>query len=198
LVISNLKRLCQIKKARKSIFPEIEVQFLKYQHNINELPQARQLFKEIGVNKITDFWGHLHNEVEMGLENIIVNGPAKRKNINCLWPYYMMVIKYNGEAIPCCNHRSDELYNKVISSPSLGNVLNDGVLKIWNNLEYIKLRNYINNIDNYIKTDYYKECFCYGCYRVVDSNAHTYRRSGETFLFDDLYYYDNHKKLRRK
>jgi MoaA/NifB/PqqE/SkfB family radical SAM enzyme len=52
LVISNLRRVCQYREESGRRGPYVEVQYIKYQHNLNELEEARRLFLGFGVDQV--------------------------------------------------------------------------------------------------------------------------------------------------
>ena len=100
-VISNLKRLCEIKRQYGLRHPKIEVQYLTFDYNLDELEEARRLFAEIGVDHVTTFPGWLGNYTNLNPDKFDVLGP-KRKSVfpGCYVPFFSMVIKYNGDVIP--------------------------------------------------------------------------------------------------
>ena len=61
----------------------------------------------------------------------------------CFWPFFSMVVKFSGDALPCCNSRVGEVYT--LSSPKyLGNVFDNSIKKVWNGYEYRTMRRAIN------------------------------------------------------
>jgi len=170
VVIDNLKRICQIKKDLGLLYPRIEIQYIKYQHNINDMETARQLFNEMGVDQFTTFWGSLHNYTDYDPGTFKIKGIRKNKLIpRCHWPYMGTVIKYNGDVIPCCTYRLGEQYHKEKKhqSPSLGNVFNASLSEIWNSSSYQDIRKNVSN------SHFAKNCgensFCHGCPMIYDT-----------------------------
>lgn len=50
--IENMKAICDAKKRLGRKLPFVDWQFLRFRHNQHEIPKARQMAKEIGVNAI--------------------------------------------------------------------------------------------------------------------------------------------------
>ncbi len=49
LVLSNLRRLMDIKRARRSVWPRVEVQFIEFEHNRAERQRVAELAAEVGA-----------------------------------------------------------------------------------------------------------------------------------------------------
>ena len=60
-VLSNLRRLCACRARLRRRDPLIEVQYIKYQHNLDEVEPARQTLTDMGVDQFHELWGGLHN-----------------------------------------------------------------------------------------------------------------------------------------
>jgi MoaA/NifB/PqqE/SkfB family radical SAM enzyme len=59
--LNNLHRILEARARKRSSQPLVEVQYIKFEHNIHELEEARTLVKGWGVDQFADFWGDLHN-----------------------------------------------------------------------------------------------------------------------------------------
>ncbi|SDG81774.1 SPASM domain-containing protein [Chitinophaga filiformis] len=172
VVIDNLNRICKMKQEMQLLYPKVEVQYIKYQHNIHDIETARTLFTEMGVDQFTTFWGSLHNYTDYDPGTFDVKGPKKNKVIpRCHWPYMGTVIKYNGDVIPCCTYRLGEQYHKEkkLKSPSLGNIFNSSLSEVWNGAPYQEIRKVVSN------SRQAKQCgehsFCHGCPMVYDTTV---------------------------
>ena len=64
-VLANLGRVCRFRQELGQVYPRIEVQYIKYQHNLDEFDEANAWFREIGVDRVSAFWGYLHNYVDL-------------------------------------------------------------------------------------------------------------------------------------
>jgi MoaA/NifB/PqqE/SkfB family radical SAM enzyme len=58
LVMNNLRRLVERKRAMGLDLPHIEWRFLVFRHNTHEVPRARELATEIGVDLLEFFYGY--------------------------------------------------------------------------------------------------------------------------------------------
>lgn len=60
-VLGNLERTLQIRRDLGLRRPKIEVQFIRFQHNTDQLSSVARWCRQRGVDVFTDYWGHLHN-----------------------------------------------------------------------------------------------------------------------------------------
>jgi MoaA/NifB/PqqE/SkfB family radical SAM enzyme len=170
IVIDNLRRMCLIRKELDAIYPKIEVQYIKYQHNIHDIPAARALFYDMGVDQFTTFWGSLHNYTDHDPGTYSVKAAKKNKIVpRCYWPYMGTVIKYNGDVIPCCTHRLGEQYHaeKKLTTPSLGNIFNSSLSEVWNGAQYRETRKIISS--SHSASHCGEGSFCHGCPLIYDT-----------------------------
>lgn len=172
VVIENLRRICQIRNDLNMQYPRVEVQYIKYQHNVHDIPAAQALFNDIGVDQFTTFWGSLHNYTDYDPGTYSIKGPKKNRIIpHCHWPYLGTVIKYDGEVIPCCTYRLGEQYHreKKLTTPSLGNIFSSSLSEVWNGEPYREIRKVVSNSRNARQCG--QESFCHGCPLVYDTTA---------------------------
>jgi MoaA/NifB/PqqE/SkfB family radical SAM enzyme len=168
LVLDNLERLCRYKKQHNLAYPKIEVQCLGFEHNRHEIPALRKKVEALGIDMFTTEEGDVGSWAEMAADNFNILGPKEDKPIPaCNWPYAAMVIKYNGDAVPCCLFNMGKEFSKDTSkSMALGNVFKDGVMGVWNNEAYRTTRRYVSK-PSLVNTDKSLEHnFCYGCPQV--------------------------------
>ncbi len=187
-VLSNLKRICSFRREAGQVHPRIEVQYIKFQHNLNELDDARLRFQEIGVDEAVAFWGSLHNYVDCDPGTYAVRAPKRKRLLPwCYWPYLFMVIKYNGDVIPCCNHRVGAQYSSTADARTVGNVFRTSVREVWNSPEYRAVRRLVRN-PGLVESDASLEAsFCYDCPRLFDTDRGENLRHGQQHTFEDLY-----------
>lgn len=164
-VMDNLERLAAYKKAHNLTYPKIEVQCLTFSHNRHQVEQLRAKIKAIGIDMFTLDDGDVGSWAEMAAENFNIIGPQPEKPIPvCQWPYAAMVIKYNGDTVPCCLFNMGKEFSKDSSqSMSLGNVFRDGVVGVWNNKPYQTIRRYVSNPELVNEDKTLEKSFCYGC-----------------------------------
>jgi radical SAM protein with 4Fe4S-binding SPASM domain len=163
LVLHNLERLCKRRKELKSKRLHIEVQYICFEHNKHEEELVRKKVLEIGVDQFTKIEGHIDNYVngDPNYEGLAIKKTFSIKKLGfpyCHWPYTSMVIRYDGEVVPCCHHRLASQYADGIEPKTMGNVFNEGVKAVWNNTKYKEIRQQIFNT-SLVTTD----SFCYGC-----------------------------------
>jgi MoaA/NifB/PqqE/SkfB family radical SAM enzyme len=163
-VLSNLERLCEYKHRNSLKCPEIEVQYIKFEHNVDEFSEACKIFEAMGVEQVTDFWGACKNYVNYEPGKYNTYGPKSSELLPlCPWPYFSIVIKYNGDVIPCCNHRLGTQYTDIDNPPVLGNVFETNIRDIWNSQPYQELRRLVSKPKLFNSEPMSKESFCYKC-----------------------------------
>jgi MoaA/NifB/PqqE/SkfB family radical SAM enzyme len=140
-VMSNIERICHYKRQHNMAYPKIEIQTLRFKHNQHEIDAIRRYGLRQGVDEITVFPGREKNWIELEPENNVIIGPRSERFLPlCFWPYVSMVIKYNGDVIPCCYHRQGNQYTDDKDKHVVGNVFSSGVYQIWNSAEYKRIR----------------------------------------------------------
>ena len=186
LVLSNLRRLCGYVRENALTYPKIEVQYIKFQHNVHELKEATRLFHEMGVDQVTHFWGDLHNYTDIDPGTYKINGPNKTKILpQCYWPYFHMVIGYNGDVTPCSNYRYGERYTEKENPRSFGNVFESGVKAVWRNMQYTQARRMVSDPESECKSKSSKDHFCYGCPALFDTDAEKNRRNAAFYTMEE-------------
>lgn len=163
-VLDNLECLCKYKKVNRLKYPRIEVQYLKFNHNSKELPQAMSFFNRLGIDHVESYWGMVNNYIELDPKSFDVFEPRASKMFPlCSWPFATMLIKYNGDVIPCCNFRHVSQYGEGENARVLGNVFENGIHAVWTSSEYRNLRQLCIKPTGFFADEKFKEHFCYGC-----------------------------------
>jgi len=187
-VINNLERVVKFKKEQSRSYPEVEVQYIKFQHNVDELEPARKRFIDLGVNQFTDFWGDLGNYTDRDPELLTVREPRANKRLpQCQWPHASMVIKYNGDVIPCCTYRHGTQYMKEADPRILGNVFQTSVKEVWNGEKYRQARRMVNNPESIKTQPDLANHFCYGCGALFENNDQDLAHHSSREKWEDLY-----------
>ena len=187
LVLSNLRRLCEYVRKNALTYPKIEVQYIKFQHNVDELKEATRLFREMGVDQVTHFWGDLNNYTDLDPGTYKINGPNKPKILpQCYWPYFHMTIKYNGDVMPCSNYRYGERYTQEDTPRSFGNVFKSGVKAVWQNMQYTQARRMVSNPESACQSEDVKDHFCYGCPVLFDTDVEKNRRNAAFYTIEEM------------
>lgn len=162
-VLDNLRRLCEKRKVSNPRKMHIEVQYIQFEHNKHEKDAVRDKVLDFGVDQFTAFNGNTGNWTN---SVVVKDHYPPRKSIMpyCYWPYTNMVIRYDGEVIPCCLHHRGIQYTEKADFVSLGNAFVDGVKKIWRSKHYRELRRQV-----FTPALVGKDSFCYGCYSLFDT-----------------------------
>lgn len=187
-VLSNLTRLCEYKRIRALNYPIIEVQYIKYQHNLHELKAAGEMFKSMRVDKFTKFWGNLHNMVDLEPGKYKIFKPRKKRMIShCLWPSFFMLIKYNGDAFPCCLYRFAAQYCEMDNSRALGNVFETSVEEVWNSTAFRQTRKFVFNPDAALEDESFMDNFCYGCEAIFHTDLYKVKKEADKYRIEEIY-----------
>ena len=170
-VLSNLERVMAYRNAHRLKYPRVEVQYIKFQHNVHELDEALTYFRRIGVDHVENFWGMVNNYVELEPESFNVHGPKPKKlTSQCPWPFGAMTIRYDGDVIPCCVFRHGAQYEESGDTRTFGNVFRDGVRGIWNSQPYRDARRLALDPTASDRDPKLKEHFCYGCPALYETD----------------------------
>ena len=163
-VMGNCRRLVDIKRKRGSRSPIVEFKFIEFPHNGHQKEEARLLCASLGCDRfvVAQDWGTPMSDHEF--EKLLA---WSRKRRACCWPYRSMVVQWNGQVAPCCE---GEHYN-------MGNVLDDGILAVWNNQQYQALRRVFSDGDSESVTNY-----CDGCPDFWGSYCSGNVRRGTAFI----------------
>lgn len=169
LVLNNLKRLCEYKRKHDLKYPHIEIQYLKYPYNLDEINEAQKIFEALGVNHVEYLNGTQDSLIDTGFDVSRQYVPKESKLLPlCFWPYSSMVIKYNGDVIPCCDYRLGSQYATNDNSVIMGNVFKKSVWDVWNSPEYYQSRRLVA-LPRAVSTDStLRNNYCYGCSRIFD------------------------------
>ena len=200
LVKSNLERLCAYKKQHRLRYPIVEAQFLKFPHNLHQLPDAREWLEKIGVDKMVDFYGTLHNYTVDVPGNFTVSGPKKKAHLPlCYWPYFFLVINYNGDVIPCCWYR---MYAHNSSDPKdrstvFGNIFESSLKEIWNSEPYRIARRLVSRPELAVGNPLYRKHYCYHCPQIFETDWRKNHRIAPEWTFDDVYEMIDGRPVRR-
>jgi MoaA/NifB/PqqE/SkfB family radical SAM enzyme len=167
LVLSNLERLCRFKKQLGLTYPKIEVQYLCYRHNLAERASAQAFFDDVGVDLVTYAWGDVTNYVDLARNDTL--GPLGPSALpKCTWPYLSLVVKYNGDVIPCCVHRLGPQYAEGGEPRAIGNVFASSLSEVWRSQGYRRARRMVSSPEGASEPGA-REHFCHGCVRIYET-----------------------------
>lgn len=187
-VLHNLKRVTRMRKALGQRYPLVEVQFIMFQHNADEVEKAREMCKDLGVDEFVTFWGDLHNWTSCDPDSFEVIGPRPGTRLpRCYWPYFTTVIKWNGDVIPCCLHRQGMQYAPGADARVFGNVFQKGIGEIWNSPQYRQARRVASDPTRSNHEPALKSHFCDACPTLFETTHYDKAQWGHTSRFEDVF-----------
>lgn len=203
VVLDNLERVIRRRNELRRVFPKVEVQYIKFQHNVDELEAATKRFWQIGVDQVTDYWGGVFNYTDLiAGKHFKVHAPRKNKMLpQCLWPHFSLLIKFNGDVIPCCNYRHTPQYSAsgtLEDQRIVGNVLQTSVWDVWNSPEYQSLRRFASNPERVASEKGLASTFCDGCPALFETDYNSVYRRAEDHKWEDHFELDDRKRVKRK
>jgi MoaA/NifB/PqqE/SkfB family radical SAM enzyme len=187
-VIHNLRRLCAYRAEIGSRNPRVEVQYIKFQHNVDEIEAARRLCDELGVDEFASFWGDLHNWTDRDPEHYDVIGPRAAKALPlCYWPHFSTVIKWNGDVIPCCTHRQGAQHASGADARVFGNVFEKSLAEIWNSPDYQRARRLVSDPTRSQREPELRNHFCDACHVLFETNRRETALWANEHSFEELF-----------
>ncbi len=200
-VLSNLERVCKVRNELGRKFPMVEVQYIKFQHNAHEEEETEKICRGYGANEFSSFWGELHNWSEREPDRYETLG-KKEKNVaglpGCFWPYFSIVVKYDGSVIPCCTHRRTAQHAEDGDAREFKNVFETSLAEIWNSQEYREARRLSSDASRVSTEPGLKDHFCYGCSTIFEVDDQETVKHATKYEFDELYVLDAKGKPHRK
>jgi MoaA/NifB/PqqE/SkfB family radical SAM enzyme len=191
LVLDNLDRLLRIRRELGQRYPKVEVQFIKFQHNVADLEKAAAWCRDRGVDQFTDYWGSLHNYADRAPGRYRVFRPKRKKALpGCTWPHFSLQIKYNGDVIPCCYYRESEQYREGGDSRTVGNVLRSGVWEVWNSPAYQQLRRLVSDPTASARDPSLAASFCHGCPAIFETDVAEHEYFADAHRWEELFSLD--------
>jgi radical SAM protein with 4Fe4S-binding SPASM domain len=149
-VLDGLKLLSEKKKNRKAFWPYIEIQFIAFKHNENELSKLKEFFKDFGVQKISikkAFVEDVSKNNELLPKNKKLSRYEKkengefvlnRRNTNKCWrSWRSAVITWNGDLIPCCFDKN--------AKHSFGDLSKESFKEVWKSQQSKSFRRQIKS-----------------------------------------------------
>lgn len=136
VALTNIKHVVEERNARKSSIPFIDWQFCVTGFNQHEIPFARKIATDIGIDQVRFIRPFFPEDApEEWFSSMFPrrtvrydDGPA-----NCSWPYRSAYINWDGGVLPCCRE-----FRPLIND--FGNVFRDSFSLIWNNKRYLASR----------------------------------------------------------
>ncbi len=142
IALANLEKVIQERKRRGSKIPFIDWQFCVTGFNEHEIPAAKQIAKEIGVDQIRFIKPFFPDDApEEWFSSIFprrIPQPNTSSPESCSWPFRSAYINWDGGILPCCREFRP-LEN------DFGNVFQETFTAVWNNDYYRTSRQLISN-----------------------------------------------------
>jgi MoaA/NifB/PqqE/SkfB family radical SAM enzyme len=177
LVLANLQRVAKYRRGHRLKWPFIEVQHLRHAHHPpGEGDRVRKIVSEFGIDQFSIREGRhltpsreLWNVVDYDADLYDINAQLKPKALpRCPLPFFNMLIRYNGDVIPCCFYRQGRQHVNLDGRATLGNLFQQPLADIWNNEKYRDNRRLVSDPTSVGKDPELKDSFCYGCRRITD------------------------------
>lgn len=166
-ILNNIRLLVETRACQKSVRPEINIQFVMFEHNRSQLNQMTELVKSLGADNLFVkrpflFWGKKEdassyiskddkfNKYEMYNSAISLKART-RKTCDAIWAG--AVVLADGSVAPCCF----DYDGKVL----FGNINHNSFKYIWNNKKYTGFRKQVR--DNWKKVPLCNKDFEGGC-----------------------------------
>jgi MoaA/NifB/PqqE/SkfB family radical SAM enzyme len=187
-VVHNLECISRVRRELGQHDPLIEVQYIMFQHNTDEVEQARQMCKDFGIDEFVTFWGDLHNWTSCDPANFDVRGPRPRKCFpRCHWPYFTTVIKWNGDVIPCCTYRQGMQYAPGADARVFGNVFEKDLREIWNSPDYQHARRMAADPMRSNQEPALKSHFCDACQVLFETTRYEKAQRADAVRFEEVF-----------
>ena len=145
-VISSIKTLVKAKKELKTTYPLIELQFIAFQHNEQEIKRFKELGKELGVDRTSVKSAQIYNPEQSSeiqppknpvLSRYKKNESGKislvRKKRKYCWRQWSgAVITWDGNVAPCCYDKEAKF--------AYGNLAENCLYELWKNQKAVQFR----------------------------------------------------------
>jgi len=125
-VVKNVELIMEARKQRGARFPVLEMQYIVFPHNRDEIDKAEMMAERLGADTFTVIDSTINtNPAGARLRNGL---PRKPDKCNSLW--MMACFNWDGSFSPCCDSVDD----------SFGNVLEEDLKALWNSDKIRKSR----------------------------------------------------------
>lgn len=131
LVLDNVRRVIEHRRATGRRKPIIELKYLTFKHNLDEVATAREIAREMGVEVFRYVRGGGEEDVRVS-QTTAPSSSFKAKS--CLQLWHAVILTPDGSLAPCCF-----LYFK---EDDFGDFSRDGLLEIRNNKRFETARTF--------------------------------------------------------
>lgn len=135
VVTNNIRDLLQKRAHRKLRYPFVELQFLVFKHNVQDISNIRKLAQYLGVDGVLIRAGEgPENE---SLLNRYYTWDTEKDFCSRFW--YTATITSDGGVVPCCNY--------FYKCDDFGNISSARFSEVWNNLSFREIREIVSKKD---------------------------------------------------
>lgn len=123
-VVNNVNQFIKIRNSMYRKLPTVRVNYVRQPGNKDELKEFCDYWVGMGVDSVgvQDYVDWEHADTAKYDNNVY----------HCAIPYRLLVIRYNGDVLPCCMFESSNMV--------IGNIYADGIEDIWLSHKLTELR----------------------------------------------------------
>lgn len=148
-VVNNVLKFLSLRSEIGEVLPTVRVNFVKQSENRNELEEFISFWDRAGVDSIG-----IQDCAEWASER--PDSMYDNVDFQCNMPYKLMVIRYNGDVLPCCMFESTELV--------IGNIYKNDLEDLWTGSMIDDIRKCHSN-----KNDWRLNPICKKCVKSIVS-----------------------------
>jgi MoaA/NifB/PqqE/SkfB family radical SAM enzyme len=127
--LKNMEILSKVRRERNLYSTIVDVQFLVFDYNIDQIEDAKRLIKPFEFDRFT-----LKMDAE---QKEPYNPDTFRSNVPCYWLWLVPTISWDGTLTPCCD----------MPPTNFGNLYKQTFMEIWNGEKYVEARNLYKHAD---------------------------------------------------
>lgn len=138
LVLKNIQRAVKFKKDHNLRYPIIQARMLVMKHNEHQIDDFKNLARELEVDEME--LGNIQLNPNTAAEKWLPENKqyvydtylGENRTTPCHWPWSGLTINWDGGVSPC----------PIVDDPQadFGNVIEDGLMNVWNNEYYVSAR----------------------------------------------------------
>ena len=126
VVVDNVRKLAETKRRLRRGRPRLVWKFVVFDHNAHEMSQARATYRGLGFDAFELVDNRESAEVQEA--RAAHNSRLTSRRRGCYWAWHTMVVRTDGEVLPCCMPHAPF---------ALGSVRERDVLAVWRGDRYL-------------------------------------------------------------
>jgi radical SAM protein with 4Fe4S-binding SPASM domain len=146
-VKTNILNLLKIRNSLGKVLPLVRLSFIANKNNVEELPDFIAFWKDkvdfFSIQSLGDPFLSNKNRSDK-FRNLFKVNKAELDFWDCPQPFMRVLIRHNGDVIPCCSFAGMKLI--------VGNINKQSLFEIWNGTRIENIRQNVNNKDKQPKT----------------------------------------------